>query len=187
MNAPPAPARPGGAAAWLRTREGKIVAGGGGILAVVLLAMMRRGGGGGGFSPTELAGTDDGTVQSQLDQVTGRGGTIDEWSTSAEGLAGAVGNLTDLINSQDPFNKAGNRAELARQAKERGAKVAELHRYKALRDALQAQIPRANARDKATKTAQVKALEGKMRPLQSAIATLNASIGRLQEILQGRG
>lgn len=90
--------------AWLRTREGKVVAGAGAVLLVVVLAL-RKGAGtaAGAFSPQ--ATSTDGTLAPLVDQVQGQGGTLSEWINATTGLAGNVESLTDLLRAQDPMDK----------------------------------------------------------------------------------
>lgn len=103
----PVPPRPAaGGLAWLKTRQGKIVAGGGAVLGVVVLALARKrgAGSGGAFSPEPQQGGSDATLQDRLDQLTGTGGTLDEQGAALSGLAGAVEHLTDLVEARDPTN-----------------------------------------------------------------------------------
>ena len=91
-------------AAWLKSREGKITAGAAAVLVVVVLAL-RKGAGaaGGGTSADALQGGVDGTMQSQLDQLSGRGGSLDELTDTTTGLAGLVEDLRDLYEAQNPL------------------------------------------------------------------------------------
>jgi hypothetical protein len=102
----PVPTRPGGGGlAWLKTRQGRLVAGGAAALGIVVLALARkRNAGAGGFTATEPQGGSDATLQDRLDQLTGTGGTLDEQGAAISGLAGAVEHLTDLVESRDPAN-----------------------------------------------------------------------------------
>lgn len=111
---PPAAAPPGrpagpaggrGLQAWLRTREGKITAGAGAALLVVVLALRKSAGAGagGGFVPSAIQGGPDTTMQGQLDQITGPGGTYNELISAVTGLSGGVGSLTDLLEAQNPL------------------------------------------------------------------------------------
>lgn len=108
MSPPPLPGAPvpgkGGKSPgeWLKTREGKLIAGGGAVLLVIVLALRRGAGGGPAADPTMGAGV-DGTVQSTLDQLGGRGGTLDELTDTTTGLAGRVEDLMDLIERQNPL------------------------------------------------------------------------------------
>lgn len=108
---PPAPAPAGAPRSskgleWLRTREGKIVAGAAAVVAVVLMALRRKAGGaGGGFVAEPQQGAPDGTIQDRLDQLTGAGGSIDELRATLSGIAGSLDRLTDLQDAQDPAAK----------------------------------------------------------------------------------
>lgn len=107
----PPPGRPAsgrGLTAWLRTREGKITAGAGAALLVIVLALRKgagQGGGeaGGGFLPSAIQPSFDGTLQGQLDQLSGQGGTLAELIGVTTDLSGGVRDLTDLLEAQNPL------------------------------------------------------------------------------------
>lgn len=98
-----------GVVEWLKTREGKIVAGAGVAGIVVILALRRAASGGEeeGFSAAELQAGADGTLQDRLDQIGMDGGTLSEWITSATDLAGSLDQIRDLLDAQDPTNGGG--------------------------------------------------------------------------------
>jgi hypothetical protein len=106
----PAAGKPGsggkGLAGYLKTREGKIVAGGGAVVLVLVMAL-RKGAGqpaAGGMSADELQGAFvDGTLQDRLDQFSTAGGSVDELIGNASELAGSIDKLTDLLESQNPL------------------------------------------------------------------------------------
>lgn len=106
MTTIPAPGTPtgGGGMAWVRSREGKIVLGAGAVLVVIMLALRRGAGAAGGFTAQPQSGQPDGTIQDQLDQLTGQGGTLSELGGTVSGLAGSVDKLTDLVAAQDPMS-----------------------------------------------------------------------------------
>lgn len=108
---PAASAGGGDLAAWLRTREGKMIAGGGAAALVVLVALMRRGAGadGGGFVPAAMQPITDGTLQGALDQVGGGGGTLAEWINSTDQLNSTV---RDLLEAQNPLPSTTPKAKL---------------------------------------------------------------------------
>lgn len=107
-SSPPASSPGGrvGLAGYLRTREGKIVAGGMAALAVVLLALRRAAGATGtavGQDPAQMVAPGDGTLQGALDQVGGGGGTLSEWISATGDLTSEVAQLRDLL--QDPMQQ----------------------------------------------------------------------------------
>lgn len=178
---PPAPTTPPGAPpatspssplAWLRTREGRIVAGGGAVVLVVVVALARRGGG--GFSADALQTGPDETLQDRLDQLGMRGGTLEELIGSTSDLTSGLADLTSRIDRLDDTDATPTGAsERARLTALRASYIRQLQeRATARRVLLQAPKGPGNY-------ARIKQLEGQMRPLQRAIARVEEQLRAL--------
>lgn len=120
MATPTAPSTGGGSPlGFLRTRQGKIVAGAAGVGLVVILALSRRSGGGVGTG-IPLAAQTDQTLADRLDQFGMSGGTLEDLIGSQTDLAGEVARLRDILETQDqvePPPAGGNTKPLASGAR----------------------------------------------------------------------
>lgn len=134
--APGAPG-PGGGLDWLKTKEGKVVAGGAVVLLVIVLALRKGAGTGGTMSADALQTGPDMTLQDRLDQIGFRGGTLEEWISATTGLSGQVEKLTDLLGDQDKVNEPATPPTSAEAQRQRNELTGVLSRYWHWREGLQ--------------------------------------------------